>query len=120
MFTKLPYDTLKDFAGVSRIANVPRILIVAPALGARSAKELIALAKAKPGQFNFSFQNAVCYLRLSASTQPRYLPLQPAHHFLHTALGHHFHHFLRLFELFEQAVDLLHGDTRADGNAALA
>ena len=54
MFTKLPYDTLKDFAGVSRVANVPSILVVSPALGAKSIRELIALAKAKPGQFNFS------------------------------------------------------------------
>ena len=54
MFTKAPYDTLKDFAGVSRVANVPSILVVSPALGAKSVRELIALAKAKPGQFNFS------------------------------------------------------------------
>lgn len=54
MFTKLPYDTLKDFAGVSRVANVPSILVVSPSLGAKSVKELIALAKARPGQFNFS------------------------------------------------------------------
>jgi tripartite-type tricarboxylate transporter receptor subunit TctC len=54
MFTRLPYDTLKDFAGVSRVANVPSILVVSPALGAKSVRELIALAKAKPGQFNFS------------------------------------------------------------------
>jgi tripartite-type tricarboxylate transporter receptor subunit TctC len=54
MFTKLPYDTLQDFAGVSRVANVPSILVVSPALGAKTARELIALAKAKPGQFNFS------------------------------------------------------------------
>jgi tripartite-type tricarboxylate transporter receptor subunit TctC len=54
MFTKLPYDTLKDFAGVSRVANVPSILVVSPTLGVKSVKELIALAKAKPGQFNFS------------------------------------------------------------------
>ncbi|MBI1991353.1 MAG: tripartite tricarboxylate transporter substrate binding protein [Betaproteobacteria bacterium] len=54
MFTKLPYDALKDFAGVSRVANVPSILVVAPALGVKSVKELIALAKARPGQFNFS------------------------------------------------------------------
>ena len=51
---KLPYDTLRDFAGVSRIANVPSILVVSPALGARSVKDLVALAKAKPGQLNFS------------------------------------------------------------------
>ena len=54
MFTKLPYDTLKDFAGVCRIANVPSILVVPPALGVKSVKELLALAKSKPGQLNFS------------------------------------------------------------------
>jgi tripartite-type tricarboxylate transporter receptor subunit TctC len=54
MFNKLPYDTLRDFAGVSRIANVPSILVVSPALGIRSVKDLVALAKAKPGQLNFS------------------------------------------------------------------
>jgi tripartite-type tricarboxylate transporter receptor subunit TctC len=54
MFAKLPYDTLKDFAGVSRIANVPSVLVVAPALGVKSVKDLVALAKAKPGQLNFS------------------------------------------------------------------
>jgi len=54
MFPKLPYDTLNDFAGVGRIANVPSILVVSPALGVKSVKDLIALAKAKPGQLNFS------------------------------------------------------------------
>ena len=54
MFTNLPYDTLKDFAGVSRVANVPSILVVSPALGAKSVQDLVALAKAKPGQLNFS------------------------------------------------------------------
>ena len=54
MFTRLPYDTLKDFAGVSRIANVPSVLVVSPSLGVRSVKELAALAKSKPGRLNFS------------------------------------------------------------------
>src|SRR3954471_2534610 len=54
MFTKLPYDTLNDFAGVSRIANVPSVLVVAPGLGVKTVKELVALAKSKPGQLNFS------------------------------------------------------------------
>ena len=54
MFTRLPYDTLKDFAGVSRIANVPSILVVSPALGVKSVTDLVALAKSKPGQLNFS------------------------------------------------------------------
>ena len=54
MLTKLPYDTLKDFAGVSRIANVPSILVVSPALGVKSVKDLVALARSKPKQLNFS------------------------------------------------------------------
>jgi tripartite-type tricarboxylate transporter receptor subunit TctC len=54
MFAKLPYDTLKDFAGVSRIVNVPSILVVSPALGVKSVKDLIALARSKPRQLNFS------------------------------------------------------------------
>lgn len=54
MYAKLPYDTLNDFAGVSRIANVPSILVVPPTLGPRTVSELIALAKTKPGQLNFS------------------------------------------------------------------
>ncbi|HET7671380.1 MAG TPA: tripartite tricarboxylate transporter substrate binding protein, partial [Burkholderiales bacterium] len=54
MFTKLPYDTLRDFAGVSRIANVPSILIVSPSLGVKTVQDLVALAKSKPGQLNFS------------------------------------------------------------------
>jgi tripartite-type tricarboxylate transporter receptor subunit TctC len=54
LYSKLAYDTVKDFAGISQVASVPNILVVAPALGAKSVKELIALAKAKPGKFNFS------------------------------------------------------------------
>src|SRR5438067_8420727 len=43
LFTKLSYDTLGDFAGVSRIANVPSILVVSPSLGVKSVNELVAL-----------------------------------------------------------------------------
>lgn len=54
LYSKLPYDTVKDFAGITRVASVPNLLVVGPALGVKSVKELIALAKSKPGQFNFS------------------------------------------------------------------
>ena len=54
LYSKLPYDTVKDFSGVSLVASVPNLLIVSPSLGVKSVKELIALAKSKPGQFNFS------------------------------------------------------------------
>jgi tripartite-type tricarboxylate transporter receptor subunit TctC len=54
LYSKLPYDTIKDFAGVSQVASVPNLLVVAPSLGPKTVKELIALAKAKPGTMNFS------------------------------------------------------------------
>ena len=53
LYTKLPFDTLRDFAGVSQVASVPNMLVVAPALGVKSVKDLIALAKQKPGAINF-------------------------------------------------------------------
>ena len=51
---KLGYDTLKDFAGVTMMANAAYYLVVPVSLEAKSVKELIALAKAKPGQLNFT------------------------------------------------------------------
>jgi tripartite-type tricarboxylate transporter receptor subunit TctC len=47
--TKLPYDTNKDFAAIAHIGYIPLILVVAPSFAANSVKELIAMAKAKPG-----------------------------------------------------------------------
>jgi len=54
LYSKLPYDTVKDFSGISQVASVPNLLVVGPSLGVKSVKELIALAKSKPGQINFS------------------------------------------------------------------
>jgi len=54
LYSKLPYDTVKDFAGITRVASVPNLLVVAPTLGPKTVKELIAYAKSKPGQINFS------------------------------------------------------------------
>src|SRR5215510_1094829 len=54
LYSKLPYDTVRDFSGVSRVASVPNLLVVSPSLGPKSVKELIAYAKARPGQINFS------------------------------------------------------------------
>ncbi len=51
---KLPYDTLKDLTYVSLMSVAPLILIAHPALPANNVKELIALAKAKPGELNFA------------------------------------------------------------------
>ena len=54
LYSKLPYDPVKDFAPVSLIATAPSILIAHPALPVRTVKDVIALAKAKPGQLNFA------------------------------------------------------------------
>jgi tripartite-type tricarboxylate transporter receptor subunit TctC len=49
----LPYDTIRDFAGVIPLGYNPTFLVVSPALGVKSAQELIALAKARPGKLNY-------------------------------------------------------------------
>ena len=49
-----PFDAVKDFAGVTRICNVPLYLIFHPGTPAKNLKEVIALAKEKPGTLNFS------------------------------------------------------------------
>ncbi|HET9663972.1 MAG TPA: tripartite tricarboxylate transporter substrate-binding protein, partial [Burkholderiales bacterium] len=49
LYSKLPYDTLKDLEPVSLAGRQPNILVVHPSLPARSVKELLALARAKPG-----------------------------------------------------------------------
>lgn len=53
MFKKLPYHPIKDFELITQVARLPEVLVVHPSLAANSVKELIALAKAKPGQLNF-------------------------------------------------------------------
>jgi tripartite-type tricarboxylate transporter receptor subunit TctC len=53
LYAKLPFDTVKAFAPVTQVAVQPQLLNVHPALPAKSVKELIALAKARPGQLLF-------------------------------------------------------------------
>jgi len=62
----LQFDPVKDFAGVSNIANVPMVMIVPPSLPAKNLKEFIALAKEKPGQINFSSAGVASTSYLSA------------------------------------------------------
>jgi tripartite-type tricarboxylate transporter receptor subunit TctC len=53
LYSKLPYDTLKDLEPVSLAGRQPNILVVHPTLPVRSVKELLALARAKPGALSF-------------------------------------------------------------------
>ncbi len=54
LVAKLPYDTVKDFAPVSLVALLPSFLVVHPSLPVRSVRELVALAKARPGQLSYA------------------------------------------------------------------
>ena len=54
MTIKPTYDVVKDFAPIVRVASVPNILVATPSLGVSNLKELIALAKQKPGQIFFA------------------------------------------------------------------
>src|SRR6266705_2297032 len=54
LFKNLPFDPVADFAPVSLVASTPNILVVHPSTPARTVREMIALAKAKPGTLNFA------------------------------------------------------------------
>jgi tripartite-type tricarboxylate transporter receptor subunit TctC len=54
---KVPYDTLRDFVGVSLLASSYHVLAVHPSLPVRSVNQLIALAKSRPGELNYAVGN---------------------------------------------------------------
>ena len=58
LYSKLPFDTVKDFAPIVLLASAPLLLVVNPSLEAKSVSDLIALAKSKPGQLNYGAGNA--------------------------------------------------------------
>jgi tripartite-type tricarboxylate transporter receptor subunit TctC len=66
VYLKLPYDTEKDFAPIALFAVSPNVVVVTPSLPANSIKELIALAKAKPGQLNYASSGIGTNSHLSA------------------------------------------------------
>ena len=76
---KLPYDPEKDFAPVCLVANAANVLVVSPALGVSSVKELIALAKAKPWQLNYASSGTGTIVHLSGELFVRMAGLQMQH-----------------------------------------
>ena len=54
LYKQMPYDPIKDFAPVMRLAEGPYVLVVHPSLPARDVKEFIALAKSKPGEIDYA------------------------------------------------------------------
>ena len=53
LYKKLGYDPVKDFAAISLVAQIPNVLLVHPSVPAKTLRELVQLAKSKPGQLNF-------------------------------------------------------------------
>jgi tripartite-type tricarboxylate transporter receptor subunit TctC len=53
LYSKLPFDAVKDFSGITQFASTPLVLVVGASLGVKTVKELIALAREKPDQLNY-------------------------------------------------------------------
>lgn len=58
-YSKLPYDTVKDFSGVTRLAYNPLIICVHPSLPVKTVKELVALARARPGELTWGVSSII-------------------------------------------------------------
>ena len=54
IYPSLPYDTVKDLTGVTTLAALPNVLVVSPERGWKSVADMIAAARAKPGQLNYA------------------------------------------------------------------
>lgn len=54
LYSRVPYDPIRDFAPIAKVASSPLAVVVRPSLPVHSLKELLALAKSKPGQLNYS------------------------------------------------------------------
>ncbi|MEY2893933.1 MAG: hypothetical protein RJA98_3841 [Pseudomonadota bacterium] len=81
IFDKLPYDPIKDFRPISLLAKVPSLYLVRPDLPVKNLKELVALAKAKPGQLNYGSAGngsaghlAMEYLKMATNTFMLHVP----------------------------------------------
>jgi tripartite-type tricarboxylate transporter receptor subunit TctC len=66
LYRKLPYDAVRDFTPIILIGATPYMLVVHPSVPATTVKELIALAKAKPGQLNYASAGSGSTLHLTA------------------------------------------------------
>jgi len=67
LWTRLPYDTLRDFAPVTMVATVPSVLIVHPSLPVRSVTELIAFAKRRPHELDYGSSGVGTAAHLAAA-----------------------------------------------------
>ena len=79
LYTKLPYDSLKDFVPISMVGVFPLVLVVHPSVPVNSVQELVAYAKANPGKLNYSagstaFQVATEMFKQMTGTDISHIP----------------------------------------------
>jgi len=77
--SKLPYDTVKDFAAISLTSIAPNWVLVSPALGAKSLQDFIALAKAKPNQLDFGSAGVGSFMHFAAAMFNDAIGIQAQH-----------------------------------------
>jgi tripartite-type tricarboxylate transporter receptor subunit TctC len=75
----LPYDTVKDFAGISMTSIAPNWILVSPALNVHSLKELVALAKDKPNQLDFGSAGVGSFMHFAAAMFNDRMGIQAQH-----------------------------------------
>ena len=97
LYPKLPFDSIGDFQPVTHITSVPGALVVHPAVAAKSLKDLVALARAKPGALNFGSGGVGTpvhmsgeLLKLAANIQIVHVPYKGAGPAFSDLLGGHF------------------------------
>lgn len=79
LYGKASYDTLKDFVPVVLTAAIPMVLVVNPALPAKSMKEFVDLARSKPGQLNYSSSGSGTITHLASAMLSAQMGLSTQH-----------------------------------------
>ncbi|MGZ8211400.1 MAG: tripartite tricarboxylate transporter substrate binding protein [Burkholderiales bacterium] len=99
ILSKLPYDTLRDFSGITYLADVPNVLVATNALKVKTLKELLALIRAKPGQINYASSGVGTathltgeMFRLAARVEVVHVPYKGSPDAMSSAMGGNIHY----------------------------
>ena len=79
LFKKLPFDSLRDFAPITLVAEIPLVLVVHPSVPAKTLKELIALGKSRPRQLIYASSGTSSSLRLAAELMQSMTGMEMVH-----------------------------------------
>ncbi|HEX2829031.1 MAG TPA: tripartite tricarboxylate transporter substrate binding protein [Burkholderiales bacterium] len=79
LYSKLSYDTTRDFVPIARIASTPLMVVVHPAVPAKTLKEFVALAKQKPGELNYASSGNGATTHLAAEMLKRAAAIDVVH-----------------------------------------